>query len=137
MIYRDSGRCRTLRPLLRPSFPASTIDRRSGQARVLRVLEPFPEDVQDGEGGIESDEVGQLEGSHRVVEAELVGGVDVLLGSSPFVEHPDGFIEEHRERPGRDEPRGCRGTGTTVLPSRSANSFARARPPRGAWRVLG
>src|SRR5262245_27699400 len=51
---------------------------------VLRVAEPFVQNLEDVEADVESDQVRERERPHRVVHAELHDGVDRLARRNAF-----------------------------------------------------
>src|SRR5690242_3888142 len=53
---------------------------------VLVVTDVAVKDVGDCEDRVEADEVGELEGTHRVIEAKLRTRVDVLRCADAFLE---------------------------------------------------
>ena len=53
---------------------------------VLVVADLAVQDLGDGEHRVEADEVAQLERPHRVVEAELRAGIDVLRRADALLE---------------------------------------------------
>src|ERR1041385_1453550 len=77
--------------------------RQQGAGAVLGVLEAVEEDVEDGEAGVEADEVGQRQRAHRVVHAELHDGVDVLGCGHALVEAEDGLVDHRHEDAVADE----------------------------------
>ena len=50
------------------------------------AAEPVVEHAHDAEADVEPDEVGQLERTHRMVEADPGAGVDVLGRADAFLE---------------------------------------------------
>src|ERR1700683_5355325 len=73
--------------------------------RVERLLELLVERVGDGDGGVEPDEVGQVQRSHRVGAALDHAQVDVLGGGEARLEHADGG-EEVRDQQRVDDEAG-------------------------------
>src|SRR5439155_1197161 len=75
------------------------------RSRETRVVEPVIEHTADVEVGIEADEVRQLEGSHRMVQAQLGPPVDVLARSQSLHQCPDRLVDEGHQHPVDDEAR--------------------------------
>src|SRR5262249_32050944 len=69
---------------------------------ILRVRQPFMENLRDGQADIEADEVGKLERTHRVVRAELHGGVDGIDRAYPLIKRVDRLID-HRQQDAVDD----------------------------------
>src|SRR5947208_14700553 len=63
---------------------------------ILVIAENAMHDFHDCEARVETDEVSELEGPHRLIRAELHRGVDVLLTADPFVDRVDRLVD-HRE----------------------------------------
>ena len=59
--------------------------------------------VHDREAGVEADEVGELEGAHRVVGAELQRGVDGDDGADALVERVDRLVDHRHQHAVDDE----------------------------------
>ncbi len=74
----ELSRRRSPRPDLRPSRPAATCSRSSGQGRVARLAEAALEHLHDRDAGVEPDQVGERERAERMAEAEPGDGVDRL-----------------------------------------------------------
>ena len=91
------------RPVLRPSSPASTI-RDSIGGGVERLLELLVQALGDGQRGVEADQVGEVQRSHRVVAALDHAGVDVVGGGEPRLHHPDRRQQVRDEQGVDDEP---------------------------------
>src|SRR5450756_1848224 len=70
---------------------------------VFRVLEAVIEDVGDGQHCVETDEVGESQGPHRLVEAELHPFVDVLCRGDALIQSEDRLVEHGDEHPVDDE----------------------------------
>lgn len=49
--------------------------------------------VHDGKAGIEADEIGKLQRSHRVVRAELHALVDIDDRTNPFIKRVNRLVE--------------------------------------------
>jgi hypothetical protein len=71
----------------------------------LLAAEPVVEHLQDPEADVEPDEVGQLERTHRVVEAHLRARVDVVGRAEALLVGPHRLGQERHEDPVDDEPR--------------------------------
>jgi 3-hydroxybutyryl-CoA dehydrogenase len=69
---------------------------------VFRIGEPFVEHLHDRQAGIETDEVGQLQRSHRMMGTEPHGGIDCLDRADAFVEGIDRLID-HRQQDAVDD----------------------------------
>ena len=88
---------------MRPSWPAVTM-RRSGRHRgVVRIAELVVERVEDGERGVETDEVEQRERTHREVAAALHRRVDVVAGGGAGLEHAHRVVEVREQQRVDDE----------------------------------
>src|SRR6185503_6561988 len=72
---------------------------------VLRVGEAFIEHMHDGKAGIEPDEIGELERSHRMVGAEPHRRVDRLDRADALIERVDGLVD-HRQQDAVDDEGG-------------------------------
>src|SRR3569623_494355 len=70
---------------------------------VLVVAELAMQHFGDREARIEADQIRELERAHRMVEAELHAGIDVVRGAEPLVEAVAGFIQERNEHAVDDE----------------------------------
>ena len=77
------------RPLLRPSRPGLDHPQQQRRRGVERLLELLVHRDGDGGGGVQADEVGERERSHRVVGAADHRGVDVLGRGHAGLDHPD------------------------------------------------
>ena len=75
-----------------------------GGAEVL-LAEALVEDLHDPEADVEADEVGELERAHRVVQADLRAGVDVVGRAEALLVGPHRLREERHEDPVDDEAR--------------------------------
>src|SRR3569623_296174 len=72
---------------------------------VLVVAELAMQHFGEREARIEADQIRELERAHRMVEAELHAGIDVVRGAVPLVEAVAGFIEERNEHADTEEAR--------------------------------
>src|SRR5512132_2130231 len=61
---------------------------------VLVVAELAMQHLGDRQARIEADQIGQLERTHRVIEAELDAGVDVRRGAEALVEAIASLVEQ-------------------------------------------
>ena len=69
------------------------------------AAEAVVEDAHDPEADVETDEVGELERAHRVVEPDPRPGVDVLGGAEALLEGAHRLGQERHQDPVDDEPR--------------------------------
>ncbi len=77
--------------------------------RELRLPEPLVEHAHDAEADVEADEVGQLEGAHRVVEADPGARVDVLRRAQALLAGAHRLGQERHQDAVDDEPGPVRG----------------------------
>ena len=73
------------------------------------------EHAHDWMHDVQSDEVGQLERPHRVVQADSRAGIDVLGGADALLEGPHRLGEERHQDAVDDEP-GAIGRDDDLLP---------------------
>src|ERR1700680_4818515 len=64
---------------------------------VLVVTEHPMHHLHDREAGIEADQVGELEGSHRLIRAELHCGIDIGDAANALIERVNAFVD-HRQQ---------------------------------------
>src|ERR671935_539424 len=85
----------------------SSVDQLSEQGgwRKLRIVQTLIEDIADVKMGVEADEIGQLERTHRVMQAELCALVDVFFATQPFHQRANRLVDERHEHPVDDESR--------------------------------
>src|SRR5438477_9173579 len=76
-----------------------------GNGRVVGVAELGVEGLDDGQRGVEADEVEQGERPHGEVAAALHGLVDVVAGRNPALQKAYGIVEV-REQEGVDDEAG-------------------------------
>ncbi len=70
------------------------------------------EDLHNVQAGIQTDKIGQSQGTHGDIGSEFHCLVDVLFSSNSFVQGVYGFVDVRHEESVRDEARdvaGCRG----------------------------
>jgi hypothetical protein len=79
------------------------------------------QELEDRQADVQAHQVDHLERSHRVVQAELQGGVDVLGRRHPLLEHAERLVADQALIRLVTKP-GASRTVTTVLPIRSATS---------------
>src|SRR6266540_1732955 len=89
---------------LPPQVPGRHHALHQGGRGVDRVLELVVQDAGDVQRGIEPDEVQQRERAHRVGQAELDRGVDVLLAGDAVVQHLHGAVQVRDQQEVHDEP---------------------------------
>jgi hypothetical protein len=58
--------------------------------------------LHDRQAGVEADEIGELQRAHRVVGAELHGGVDGIDRADAFVKRVDRLVD-HRQQDAVDD----------------------------------
>src|SRR5262249_30270506 len=71
----------------------------------LAVGEPLVEHLHDRQAGVEPDEIGELEWTHRVIGAELHRRVDRLDRTYPLVKRVDRLVDHRQQDPVDDEGR--------------------------------
>src|SRR5262245_29261439 len=69
---------------------------------VLGIRQALIEDLHDGQAGVEADEVGKLERTHRVVGAKPHGLVDRFNRADALIERVDGLVD-HRQQNAIDD----------------------------------
>src|SRR5262245_2020248 len=72
---------------------------------VLRIGETFVQHLHHRQASVEADEVGELEGTHRMVGTELHAGVDRLDIADTFVQRIDRFVDHGQQDAIDDEGR--------------------------------
>jgi hypothetical protein len=91
---------------------------------VLGIGQAVMQHLHDRQAGVEADEIGQLQRPHRVVGAELHGGVDRLDRADALIKRVDRLVD-HRQQDAVDDEGGKSST-VMVLPS---DSMKRIRAP--------
>ena len=66
----------------------------------MAVAELVGEILHDKVGDIDPREVHEFEGTHRVVQAELDGGIDIFNRGDPFLQQADALPETGESRSG-------------------------------------
>ena len=71
----------------------------------MRLAERRVQVLRDGEPHIEPDEIGELQGTHRVVVAQLHGLVDVFGAGNALLQHAHRLEAEDHAEPARGKAR--------------------------------
>ena len=87
---------------MRPSQPASTYFTSSGHGRYFEVRQPLVQHLHDREAGVEPDEIGEFQRTHRMMGAEPHRRVDRLDVADAFIERVDRLVD-HRQQDAVDD----------------------------------
>src|SRR5579883_2887179 len=82
-----------------------------GAGAVFGIGQPLMEHVHDREAGIEPDEIAERERPHRMIGAEMHGGIDRFDRAHALIEGVDRLVDHRYEDPVDDEGRKILGDG--------------------------
>src|SRR5688500_5756308 len=84
-------------PRLPPQPPRRDVPLAQRSRTVLRIAEPWLEDVHDRDTGVEADQIGKRQRTHRVIHPEFHHRVDRFRSANTLHDAVDGLVD-HRHQ---------------------------------------